>query len=151
MFYLVSFLIVVLVVVTACSSFNSGKKQPGTGMINDRLRSCPSSPNCVCSEFSGLASSIPPLTYTVEHNIAWDNAVAVVLSMGGRIITSDEKYLHATFTSRIFRFVDDFELRLDKENKVIHLRSASRTGYSDLGVNRKRVNQFRTQFEKMLR
>jgi uncharacterized protein (DUF1499 family) len=66
--------------------------------------------------------------------------------MGGKIITDDGGYLHATFTSRIFRFVDDLELRLDGENGIIHLRSASRTGYSDFGVNRKRAEQFQALF-----
>ena len=46
----------------------------------------------------------------------------------------------------MFRFVDDLECRLDAENRVIHVRSASRVGYSDLGVNRKRVERLRARF-----
>lgn len=62
------------------------------------------------------------------------------------MLTVDSDYLHAVFTSRIFRFKDDLELRMDRENRIIHLRSASRTGYSDFGVNRKRAEQFRNFF-----
>ena len=55
----------------------------------------------------------------------------------------DETYLHVEFTSRIFRFVDDVEFVFEDETKTIHFRSASRTGYSDFGVNRNRMEEIR--------
>ncbi|MDQ6965890.1 MAG: DUF1499 domain-containing protein, partial [Mariprofundaceae bacterium] len=55
----------------------------------------------------------------------------------------DDDYLHATFTSRLFRFVDDVELHRDAASGVVHIRSASRVGHSDFGVNRKRVEVIR--------
>jgi len=55
----------------------------------------------------------------------------------------DETYLHYEATSLLLRFVDDVEFLLDDETKTIHFRSASRTGYGDLGVNRKRMEQVR--------
>jgi uncharacterized protein (DUF1499 family) len=64
-----------------------------------------------------------------------------------RIITSTENYIHAEFTSMIFRFVDDVEFYFDDHQPVIHVRSASRVGYSDLGANRKRIEALRQQFE----
>lgn len=64
------------------------------------------------------------------------------------MIEADEHYLHFEFTSRIFRFVDDFELLLNEEQKIIHIRSASRVGYSDLGVNRKRVEKIRLMLQQ---
>ena len=57
-----------------------------------------------------------------------------------RVITREEHYIHVLFQSRIFRFTDDVEFEFDDEHEVIHLRSASRVGYYDLGVNRKRMN-----------
>jgi len=68
------------------------------------------------------------------------------LIWGGRIEEVDDSFLHATFRSSLFRFVDDVSCRLDDENNRIHIRSASRVGYSDFGVNRKRVEQLRKQF-----
>lgn len=62
----------------------------------------------------------------------------------------DDHYLAATFTSAIFRFVDDLELRIDPRQEVIHIRSASRVGRRDGGVNRRRVEKFKAQFEANL-
>jgi uncharacterized protein (DUF1499 family) len=62
------------------------------------------------------------------------------------IIENRDNYLHAEFTSLIFRFVDDVEFLIDAPNGVIQVRSASRKGYSDMGVNRRRVEEIRKQF-----
>lgn len=68
-----------------------------------------------------------------------------------RITTVRERYLHAEFTSLIFRFVDDVEFLLEEETHTIHLRSASRVGASDLGVNRRRVEAIRSRYDDALR
>ena len=57
--------------------------------------------------------------------------------------------LHAEATSFLFRFVDDIELYFPVSEKVIHVRSASRAGYSDLGVNRTRVEEIRKRFPEL--
>jgi uncharacterized protein (DUF1499 family) len=62
-----------------------------------------------------------------------------------KLIEEDETYLHYEFTSLLLRFVDDVEFLFDDETKTIHFRSASRTGYGDLGVNRKRMEQVRAR------
>ena len=62
-----------------------------------------------------------------------------------RIVTQSDHYLHAEFRSRILGFVDDVEFLVDENNSVIQFRSASRVGYSDLGVNRRRMNELRDQ------
>ena len=68
------------------------------------------------------------------------SAIAQIISdLGGKIAIQNDHYIAATFTSLVFRFVDDFEVRLDTEQRLIHFRSASRVGTSDFGVNRKRV------------
>jgi len=67
----------------------------------------------------------------------------VIREMGGTIHIAKNNYVAATFRSRIFRFVDDFEIRIDPVQKVIHVRSASRVGKGDMGVNKKRVELFR--------
>lgn len=135
-----------LILLPACTCAVSKLQQPETGLVGNRLRPCPSTPNCVCSEFTDQASFVAPVSFTQDPAAAWTKAAAVIQEMGGKILTDDDGYLHATFTSRIFRFIDDLELRLDRENRIIHLRSASRTGYSDFGVNRKRAEQFQDLF-----
>ena len=67
--------------------------------------------------------------------------------MGGSIQAEETDYLAATFTSSVFRFVDDLELRIDADQKTIHLRSASRVGHGDGGANRKRVELLKNSFQ----
>ena len=65
-----------------------------------------------------------------------------------QVVSHTNEYIHAECTSLIFRFVDDVEFLLDEEKYLIHVRSASRVGYSDLGVNRKRIETIRQQFQR---
>lgn len=123
------------------------RKARETGLLNGKLRPCPGTPNCVVSEGSGKDSYIEPLTFSGEPGAAWEHAKEALTGLGGRIEKDTGDYLWATFRSRIWRFVDDTELRLDAAGKVIHVRSASRVGKGDLGVNRKRVERLRNLFK----
>jgi uncharacterized protein (DUF1499 family) len=58
----------------------------------------------------------------------------------------EENSVHAESVSALFRFVDDVEFFFDDHQKVIHVKSASRTGYYDLGVNRRRIEIVRKRF-----
>ncbi|HKJ10673.1 MAG TPA: DUF1499 domain-containing protein [Gammaproteobacteria bacterium] len=120
------------------------------GNPGDRLRPCPESPNCVCSEDTGSRAYVPPLVFDVDPVVAWQAAAAAVRAAGGDLQWADRLYLHATFSTRIFRFKDDLELRLDRDRGVIQVRCGSRVGYSDLGVNRRRVRRLRRLFERQL-
>ena len=106
------------------------------GLENGRLRACPGSPNCVNSEEGRGVDPLP-----ADGAQAWERLRTVVAALGGRIESEGAGYLHATFRSRVFGFVDDVECRLDGE--VIQIRSASRTGWWDLGANRRRVESIR--------
>ena len=72
---------------------------------------------------------------------------AVLKSGNATFIEETETYWHVEFRSRILRFVDDVEFLFDRDSQVIHVRSASRVGYSDLGVNRRRVEKIRNFFQ----
>ena len=100
-----------------------------------RLRACPASPNCVNSE----EGSAEPLSGIGEDG--WAQLREVIVSLGGSVEREEDGYLHATFRSRFFGFVDDLECRRDGD--VVQIRSASRTGWWDLGVNRRRVESIR--------
>ena len=67
--------------------------------------------------------------------------------MGGSIQVENENYFAATFTSTIFGFVDNLEIRIDTNKNVIHIRSASRVGRSDLGVNKKRIERLKLLYK----
>ena len=79
--------------------------------------------------------------------MAMERLIEVIQEMKRcRIITMEDHYIHAEFTSAFFRFVDDVEFYFDSEAKIIHMRSASRIGYSDFGVNRQRMEKVRSLF-----
>jgi len=63
------------------------------------------------------------------------------------IVKVTDHYIHAKFTSRLFRFVDDVEFCIDDDLKIIHVRSSSRVGYFDFGVNRRRIERIRARFD----
>lgn len=106
------------------------------------LKDCPTSPNCVCTIATRESQRMAPITY---QSSASEAIQAIKDALNGldrvEIVREEENYLHAVFTSRVFRFRDDVEFQLDPNEKRVHFRSASRVGYSDLGANRKRMTK----------
>lgn len=120
-------------------------KAPDAKLVNGMLRPCPQTPNCVSSEEQG-DSKIAPLSFNSTTEKAWQKLREAIKQSGGVIRQDDKSYLWATYTSRVFRFVDDMEFRMVPEMNFINVRSGSRVGHSDLGVNRKNVEKLRKQF-----
>lgn len=114
-----------------------------------KLAPCPSSPNCVSSQAADEGHFIAPFKITGNAEEAWAELKKALTSQSRTVITSETgDTLHAEATSLVFRFVDDIDAILDAEAKVIHIRSASRVGYGDFGVNRKRVEMLRAQLQQ---
>ena len=132
----------------------SGCSEPrpdNLGLKNNLLLSCPKSPNCVLSQASDPKHQIHLIHYTSSVEIAKERLNQVILSMvDTRIITQNKVYWHVEFTTRWLRFIDDVEFYFPESEALIHLRSASRSGYWDLGVNRKRVEEIRLRFEELV-
>ena len=124
-------------------AMQSQKQPERLGLQEGKLRPCPDSPNCVCSETHSQASLEHAIAAIKANDNTWQQLRRAIMQQGGTIEHDDGHYLHATFTSLIFRYVDDVELRRDVEDGLIHIRSASRIGRSDFGVNRKRAEQMR--------
>ncbi|MDP1992645.1 MAG: DUF1499 domain-containing protein [Syntrophales bacterium] len=130
----------------------SGSRPSQIGVTGGRLSACPDSPNCVSSQSSDKMYAIEPLRYEGSAESALQRLINAVQGMKrARVVTVDGRYVHAEFTSFLFRFVDDAEFLLDEGAKTIHVRSASRIGSSDLGVNRKRVEAIRSRFDAIRR
>ena len=130
-------------ILTACSANPTIK----AGVTDDRLSPCPKSPNCVSSLSEDKSHYVAPLTYEATLEEAREKLISAINSMKrSEMVTAEVNYIHATFKSALFGFVDDVEFLFDDQRKVIDVRSASRTGYSDLGVNRKRVEEIRKRF-----
>ncbi len=125
----------------------SGTRPSTLGVKEGRLAPCPSSPNCVSTQNTDATHGVDPIAYTTSVEEAMARLEKIVRAMPRtKVVRREEDYMHLECSSRLFRFVDDVEFWFDDANKVIHCRSASRKGYSDLGVNRKRVEQIREQF-----
>jgi uncharacterized protein (DUF1499 family) len=116
-----------------------------------KLASCPDSPNCVSSQAVDTRHAVAPLSFNGDPQHAWDALKTVVLKQKRtRITRVDDHYLQAECRSLVFRFVDDLEFLLVTKQQLIHVRSASRTGYSDFGVNRRRMERIRQEFTELL-
>jgi uncharacterized protein (DUF1499 family) len=139
--------LVTLVLLTGCAG-----SVPDLGINNGELAPCPKTPNCVNSQADGEKHYIQPIRYTGTQEDARARLLQILGSQRrAEILTAQENYIRAEFTSALFRFVDDVEFYFPKEasgGTVIHIRSASRIGYSDLGANRKRIERIRSEFIK---
>lgn len=119
--------------------------------INGKLPPCGTSPNCVSSQADIHDKQHYILPFEIKSNPlqAWAALKKAILKQPRMVITHDtHTTLHAEATSLVFRFVDDINVILDAEAELIHIRSASRVGHSDFGVNRKRIETLRTELRK---
>lgn len=126
----------------------AGTRPDDIGLASGRLAPCPSSPNCVSSDGppDDEQHFVAALELAVDGAAAWTAARAAVESLPGtKIVSADGGYLHAECTSRLMRYVDDLELDLRAVDGVIAVRSASRVGRGDMGVNRRRVEALRAK------
>lgn len=127
--------------VSACGMGTSNLRPTG-----DHFAPCVRS-RCVSSQQPGTQWAIEPLRYSGSHDAARAGLLRSLAGMpGARIETSNRDYVHATFTSRIMRYVDDLELRFVESEHLVQVRSASRLGYYDFEVNRERVESLRAAF-----
>ena len=111
------------------------------------LPPCPSSPNCVSTQATD-SHAIAPLHYTSTQAEAMRRLLAVLRAMPrATIVEAGPGSVRAEFRTRIFRFVDDAQFVFDEKAKMIQFRSASRVGYSDMGVDRRRMEEIRKAFE----
>ena len=136
-----------LILLTGCSG-----AMPNLGMNSIELMPCPETPNCVSSQAVDEQHYIQAITYKGTHSEAHDRLLQIINSeKRTSILTTQANYIRVEFTSALFRFVDDVEFYFPQQQageKIIHVRSASRVGHSDLGANRKRIEHIRNQFYK---
>ena len=134
----VTCLLLLFILLTSCA----GTKPDSIGQFSE----CPEKPNCIFSKSSTALHMIAPLIYQNSFLEAKEELLKVIKSMPrAEIATNKENFLHVEFTSKIFRFVDDVEFYFN-EPGIIHFRSASRIGHSDMGVNRHRMEEIRRLF-----
>lgn len=106
------------------------------------LKPCPDSPNCVSTQADPTDKThyIAPVAYTGDAAQVVAAIEDAVTSNGGSVVAKTENSVEALFVTKLFRFKDDVSFELDEEAGMLHFRSASRVGHSDLGTNRKRMD-----------
>ena len=121
------------------------RRPTNLGVRDGQLAACPASPNCVSSQGARDDQAVEPIAYTGsrEHAAARIQAVFAA-DPRARVIERSPDYVHVEYQAMMF--VDDLEVYLPEDRNVIHIRSASRVGHSDLGANRRRVELIRKAF-----
>jgi len=117
-------------------------------LIEHQLLPCPAKPNCISSLSSISEQYISPFKFSENPEKKFKKLCQIVAAQAGTEIKyQDDIYIHAIFRSRFFRFKDDLEFLYDEKTSRCNVRSASRSGYYDFGVNRRRVEKIRKIFE----
>ena len=128
-----------------------GSRPEIVGIESSQLNLCPNRRNCVCSQNQSPPHFIKPLKGLGRVQTAFQ-LLKTILETTNRcqVITTTPTYLYAEFRTPLLRFIDDVEFLLTTSEDVIHVRSASRVGYWDLGVNRRRIERIRVKLRESL-
>lgn len=114
--------------------------------MTDRSASpCGDKPNCVSTQDNREKYQLAPFSLTADANIDSIEQAALKLA-GAKTAVKESGYLRVECTSKIMRFVDDLELKIEGDKLLV--RSESRVGYSDFGVNRKRADELRERLKE---
>ncbi|MDJ0729482.1 MAG: DUF1499 domain-containing protein [Crocosphaera sp.] len=126
----------------------AGTQPNNLGVTNGKLLPCPGTPNCVNSQSQEAEHSIESLTYQEDSETAIARLKDIINQQERtKIVSETDDYFYAQFTSHWMGFIDDVEFYVNENKGVIDVRSASRLGESDLGVNRQRIETIRQQFQ----
>ena len=127
----------------------SGSSMKANNGSREQMADCPDRPNCVFSKARNDRHAVAPFRLKDNTPAVWQGVREVVANLPRTtVVKATDRYLHAECKSRVFGFIDDLELQLHPETGDIHIRSASRVGYSDMGVNRRRVETLRQNLKK---
>ena len=122
------------------------------GMTDGKLAPCPDSPNCVSTQSEEKRHAMKPLPFLQTREASRDKILGILKDMKRtKMIKLTEFYIHVECRTALFRFVDDVEFFLDKTTRVIHFRSASRAGYYDFGMNRRRMKRISEKYLEALK
>ncbi|MFI8621935.1 DUF1499 domain-containing protein [Marinomonas sp. NPDC078689] len=146
----ISLFVVVLVIGFFVYIKVNNQPPEGLGVTAGLFKPCPTTPNCVSSqaEKSDAAHYIAPMIYHGSRKDTQLNIESYFLNQGNaQIVASELGYVHIEVKSSWFGYIDDVEFYLPEADSVIHVRSGSRVGYSDLDVNRQRIEKLETHLK----
>ena len=145
--FLLLLVILVVVPVLGMAALSLIARRPVLDLKDGKLPDCPTSPNCVCSYQTSKRHGIEPIKCQPDSPLETWNRLKQLLAKSARttVLSDGESLLHVEIRTPIFRFVDDMQFQFDAKEKVIHVRAAARSGYSDMGANRNRVEAIRRE------
>lgn len=143
LFRLILVLALLVLIAFAGMSGWSRLSPPDAGLVDGALRACPESPNCVSSQAAQPDKQVMPLPYRGDRASTEAALRGALMRLELENQQQEGDYWRSTAVSLLFRFIDDVEFLFDDQAQVVHVRSASRSGYSDRGVNRARVEALR--------
>ena len=146
--------LVAIVLIAGQLGFLNGKAPQGLGVTHGKLQPPSLTPNSVSSQSALYPehpqrenAEIAPLNYTGDGNAAMSQLALILKSTEHTtVVTVHPDYIYAQSTTALLKFTDDLEFWLDSQNAVIQVRSASRLGRKDFGVNRARIEAIRARF-----
>ncbi len=116
------------------------------GQLEGKLHPMPASPNAVSSQTDDREKLVAPLPFSGDAGSSLDAIEKIIKSHGATVVRRDGHYIHAVYTTRGMKFKDDVEFLAVPEESLVHFRSASRVGHSDMGVNRKRYEKIAREY-----
>jgi len=140
---LILYIVLGLIVILAGQMIITNMRIPkNLGVNNGMFAPMPKSPNAVSSQSDDPDYHVEPFPF--KENLEHTKAVIInaIESYGNaEIITNESNYIHAIFTTSKMRFHDDVEIYFNESAGIVEYRSASRVGYSDMGLNKERYNK----------
>ena len=119
------------------------------GVSNGTLSPLNGKPNAVSTQTDQKALKMDPLPFKETLADSKFQVMRILQSLDRvKVVKETPDYIHAVFSSKVFRFKDDVEFYFDESSRLVHFRSASRVGYSDWGVNRKRMEDIEVRYQK---
>lgn len=139
---------IALCLIFAYRSYTAQDATPKLGVDSKgNFTACPEKPNCVNSQTINDMHKVEAWTVGYPPDETMSRFIVASSRVGKfKIVKKTKNYLHLVFYTALFRFPDDLELFQKNGTFIVHLRSASRVGYSDLGTNRKRIETLKNYF-----
>jgi len=146
---IIASLLVIFIAFNAFRLYRQNIKIPELGHNNGELKALPSTPNAISSQSDDPKKSVDPLKFKGDLNQSREALKVAVYNLGFvELIKEENNYLYFVFTTKGLKFKDDVEFYFDDTQKVIHVRSSSRAGVSDMGVNLKRYQAIKELYNK---
>lgn len=146
---IVNFILGIILLMIVFSFIKNNITPKGLGVKDGKLSKLPSTPNCVSTETLVEEKKVMPFSYKGSYEDSKEKIIQIIINYpGAKIVKNQDKYIYAVFTTKVMKYKDDVEFYFDDELKEVKYRSASRKGYSDMGLNKERYEKIKLIYNK---